>query len=181
MSKGFRNTHPDEVWRQLKLPSKVNTLLDIGCGYGTFLLPAAHIIHGTAIGLDIDGGMVTICKAKADEWGLQNVIVMQGDIADHDTVNSLYRLAHTIDFISLFNILHGEDPLSLLLTAHSLLSAEGKLGVIHWNPHETPRGPSLAIRPTPQQIMTWAYQADFALDHQVDLKPHHFGFVFSKN
>ena len=50
--------HPYEVWRQLKLPSKVNTLLDIGCGYGTFLLPAAHIIHGTAIGLDIDGGMV---------------------------------------------------------------------------------------------------------------------------
>ncbi len=170
----------EEILRKLKVNKDVNTLVDVGCGYGTFLLPASRMISGTAIGIDIDGEMVVSCRMKASREGLHNVIAIQGDVSDDSTVCTLNSYSGKIGYISLFNILHCENPVSLLKATHNLLNANGMIGVIHWKREDTPRGPSMAIRPTPEQVIRWANAAGYIVDVQVDLKPYHFGLVFVK-
>jgi hypothetical protein len=53
--------------------------------------------------------------------------------------------------------------------------------VIHWRSDIlTPRGPSLAIRPTPEQCAAWLVEAGFQAVQAVELEdicPYHFGLV----
>jgi hypothetical protein len=61
------------------------------------------------------------------------------------------------DAVLLFNILHGEEPVRLLTAAARVVKPGGAVQVIHWRyDPATPRGPSLDIRPRPEQIREWA-------------------------
>ncbi|WDL98799.1 class I SAM-dependent methyltransferase [Alicyclobacillus sp. ALC3] len=122
---------PEVILRQLKVDKRVDTFVDVGCGYGTFLLPASRLVSGTAIGIDIDRGMVESCRKKAIRDGHNNIIAIQGDISDDSTTSILKSYSGSIDYISLFNILHCENPASLLKVTHSLLNSDGMIGVIH--------------------------------------------------
>ena len=54
----------------------------------------------------------------------------------------------------LFYILHNENPEILLSEAWRILKPSCKIGIIHWRSDiETPRGPSLSIRPKPEDII----------------------------
>ena len=81
------------------------------------------------------------------------------------------------DAALLFNILHAEEPVALLRAARDVVRPGGLVAVIHWRCDiATPRGPSLAIRPRPEQIMAWATDAGLALDGpSFALPPWHFG------
>jgi SAM-dependent methyltransferase len=62
----------------------------------------------------------------------------------------------------LFNILHIEEPVKLLAEAYRVLTPGGRAAIIHWkHDPQTPRGPSLAIRPKPEQCLEWAEQVGF--------------------
>ena len=67
-----------------------------------------------------------------------------------------------VDAVLLFNILHCEQPVTLLRHARNTLRNGGELLVIHWR-HDiaTPRGPATDIRPRPQQIAGWGSQGRF--------------------
>ena len=85
------------------------------------------------------------------------------------------------DYVMAFNLLHIESPVALLQETYRILKVGGKLGIIHWNyDPSTPRGPSIAIRPKPEQCINWATQAGFNQLAQTDLKPYHYGLLFQK-
>jgi hypothetical protein len=64
----------------------------------------------------------------------------------------------------MFNILHAEDPLSLLKEAYRILRVNAKVGIIHWIYSElTPREPSLKIRPKTEQCIEWLEQGGFQI------------------
>ena len=132
---------PEEVLHKLGLPTAGN-VVDFGCGYGTFTIPAAKITSGTVYALDIDPAMVAATKA-AD---LPNVEVSCRDfIADGTGLR-----CGSVAYAMLFNILHSESPDKLLREAYRVLAPGGKLGIIHWNyDPTTPRGPTMDIRPLP--------------------------------
>ena len=70
----------------------------------------------------------------------------------------------SMDYAMLFNILHAEQPERLLRESHRILVPGGLLGIIHWNyDPTTPRGPSMEIRPRPEQCRDWAEQEGFRL------------------
>ena len=69
----------------------------------------------------------------------------------------------------------------MLGNVYDLLANDGKIGVIHWKYEETPRGPSMEIRPTPETIINWATKIGFTLVKQVELPPYHFGLIFRIN
>ncbi len=170
---------PEQTLVKLGLTGSCCDAGDLGCGYGTFSIPAARIVRGTVYALDIEAEMVEATARKARLAGLNNVRVEGRDFVAHGT-----GLADaSVDYVMLFNILHCEQPEVLLREAYRVLSAGGRLGIMHWNyDPATPRGPSMAIRPRPEQCRDWAERVGFHLyvPRKIDLPPYHYGWVMEK-
>ena len=81
----------------------------------------------------------------------------------------------------LLNILHAEDPQTLLREARRILSPAGTLAVMHWQyDPQTPRGPSMDIRPRPEDCQRRVKAAGFLeIGPIIDLPPWHYGFIAS--
>ena len=176
-----------DMWEKFFSPAKVLTMLGIdnqmgdiaefGCGYGTFTIPAAKIIKGEIHALDIEPDMIRITDEEANRNGLSNVRTV---LRDFMTEGSGLPDG-SVDYVMLFNILHLEKPMVLINEAKRLLREGGKLGIIHWNyDPTTPRGPSMEIRPKPEQCIQWAEKAGFINPIHYDLKPYHYGIVLIK-
>ena len=165
---------PEEVLHKLGLPT-AGDVVDFGCGYGTFTIPAAKITSGTVYALDIDPEMVAVTKAA----GLSNVRVSCRDfVADGTGLPD-----SSVAYVMLFNILHAECPDKLLREAYRVLVPGGKLGIVHWKyDPTTPRGPAMAIRPRPEQCREWAESAAFSLlpPGIIDLPPYHYGMALER-
>lgn len=119
-------------------------------------------------------------KIKLDEHSLKKTFLINGDISHPETTQEISAIMPKADYISLFNILHCEAPAELMKNALKLLKVSGKVGIVHWIQGETPRGPSLAIRPNPETIIQWGIDIGLVLEKQVQLPPYHFGLLFEK-
>jgi SAM-dependent methyltransferase len=174
---GFFN--PEETLKKLGLATDCKGVVDFGCGYGTFTIPAAHIVRSIVYALDIEAEMVAATKAKAEAANLTNVIVRLRDFI----VEGSGLFDGCVEYAMLFNILHAEETSILLREAWRVLVPGGRLGIMHWNyDPSTPRGPNMSIRPRPEQCRDWAEQVGFQLlpPGLIDLPPYHYGFVFER-
>jgi len=152
-------------------------LVEFGCGYGTFSLPAAKRTRGTVTALDIEQVMVELVAERAKADSLSNVRTELRDFLENGTGLPDGSQGHAM----VFNLLHIEDPMALLREACRTLRPGGILSVIHWRSDiETPRGPPLAIRPKPEQCAAWLSMAGFDSVVHVDLgasAPFHYGLL----
>jgi SAM-dependent methyltransferase len=152
-------------------------IVEFGCGYGTFTLPAAQCTDGIVTAFDIEPEMVEYVRKKAAASQLFNIRAELRDFVGNGTglADGSQRYA------MIFNLLHLEHPVQLLREALRTLEPGGTLAVIHWRSDiATPRGPSLSIRPKPAQCAAWMEEAGFAAPTHVDLQrscPYHFGLV----
>ena len=169
---------PAKILDTLGLNSQTVDVAEFGCGYGTFTIPAAKVIKGKIYAMDIEPDMIQITNEEAKKNGLSNV---QTVLRDFITEGSGLQDG-SVDYAMLFNILHLEEPVSLLLEAYRVLKKGGQVGIIHWNyDPSTPRGPSMTIRPKPENCIEWAEKAGFVEPRHFDLEPYHYGIVLSKN
>ncbi len=169
---------PEFVLRQLGLGETVANVAEFGCGYGTFTIGAARLVSGRVHAFDIEPEMISITREKALASNLNNLEFYVCDIvADGTTLPE-----ESVDYVMLFNILHAARPLLLLQEANRILTPTGKIAVMHWNyDPTTPRGPSMQIRPRPEQCQAWATESGFELaESLVDLPPYHYGFIAAK-
>ncbi len=169
---------PEKILKTLEVDNKVRDIADFGSGYGTFTIPAAKIVKGKVYAIDIDSELIETTKKRIDEEGLNNVETMLRDFI----INGSGLKKESVDYAFLFNMLYvNGNPDKLLKEAYRILKPNGKVGIIHWNyDPTTPRGPSMEIRPKPEQIIKWAKNAGFNSPEQHDLKPHHYGIVMEK-
>ncbi len=170
--------HPDEILSELGLKQSCNSVVDFGSGYGTFTIPAAQRIAGTVFAFEIDPDMVNACRKKLADTGIQNVVCQHRDFVTEGTGLP----DETIEYAMMFNILHAENPVDLLREAYRILVPGGNLAAIHWNyDPSTPRGPSMEIRPQPEQMQLWIQAAGFHLSLPwVNLPPFHYGMLGRK-
>src|SRR3989344_8122474 len=165
---------PKMILRTLGIDNSVRDIVDFGCGYGTFTIPVAKFVKGKVYALDIEPEMIEETKRKAEEEKLGNVEVILRDFVSKGS--GLKN--DSVDYVMLFNILHTDKPERLLREAYRILREGGKLGIIHWNyDPTTPRGPSLEIRPKPEQCIEWAKAAGFANPERHNLPPYHYGII----
>jgi ubiquinone/menaquinone biosynthesis C-methylase UbiE len=169
---------PSSMLSRLGLTSETSSAVDLGCGYGTFTIPAARLVEGTVHGFDIEPEMIAATRSKAESAGLTNVQIDLRDFVAEGTGLP----DSSVGFVMLFNILHAEDPERLLREAYRILERGGTAAVMHWvSDRPTPRGPSLDIRPSPADCRKWMTGAGFTIeDDVVDLPPYHFGIVGRK-
>src|ERR1035437_556771 len=101
---------PSAVLAKLGLTTECGDVVDFGCGYGTFTIPAARTVRGVVHALDVDPEMIAVTTGKAQAAGLTNVRTERRDFVADGT--GLPR--DSVGYVMLFNILHCEDPLVLL-------------------------------------------------------------------
>lgn len=188
--KGRESGMPDEAyWGTFFNPSCVVEALDcakssrglveFGCGYGLFTLPVARLVRGPVFALDIEPEMVAATTEKVRREGLANVVVDRRDFVGE----GCGLPDSSVDYAMLFNILHIEDPVGLLREARRVLVPGGKVGIIHWRSDlPTPRGPSLTIRPRPEECRSWGKQAglSFVRGEGLACCPYHYGLLLER-
>jgi ubiquinone/menaquinone biosynthesis C-methylase UbiE len=170
----------ESILSKLQLTSECKDAVEFGCGYGTFTVPAAHIITGNLIAIDIEQEMLDSTKEAASQSHLTNIKCILRDFVKDGTGLP----ENSVDYAMVFNILHYEQPVKLLEEAFRVLRKCGTVGIIHWNyDPETPRGPEMSIRPKPEQCKDWAEQAGFEMSSLgiIDLPPFHYGMALNKN
>jgi len=169
--------NPAKILATLGLNSQTGDMAEFGCGYGTFTIPAAKIIKGKIYALDLEPAMIHSTEEDAKKNELSNVqTILRDFMAEGSGLSD-----GSMDYVMLFNILHLEKPMVLINEAKRILREGGKLGIIHWNyDPKTPRGPSMDIRPKPEQCIRWAESVGFSDTVQYDLKPYHYGIVLKK-
>jgi SAM-dependent methyltransferase len=174
MWEGFFN--PAKILSILCINNQTGDVAEFGCGYGTFTIPAAKVIKGKIYALDIEPDMIRITEEEAKKHGLNNVkTVMRDFMADGSGLPD-----RSMDYVMLFNILHFEKPIELISEAKRILKQGGMLGIIHWNyDPTTPRGPSMDIRPKPEDCIKWAQSVGFNKAVRYDLRPYHYGIVLT--
>lgn len=170
---------PEAILTRLSLTSGCKNAVEFGCGYGTFTIPAARRVRGTVFALDIEPSMLAVAKKRATQQGIENIDFVLRDFITHGTGLP----DGSAGYAMLFNILHHEEPVSLLREAFRNLQDGGLLGVIHWiHDSDTPRGPPLSVRPRPEQCCEWAEAAGFAaIGETFDLPPYHYGLLFRRD
>jgi ubiquinone/menaquinone biosynthesis C-methylase UbiE len=165
------------VARLLGATGEQGNVIEFGCGYGSFTVPAARCTSGLVTALDIEPGMIAVVREKAASLGLHNIRAELRDfVADGAGVDASSQ-AHAM----IFNLLHLAQPVGLLREARRILQDGGVLSVMHWRSDiPTPRGPPLAMRPTPGQCRQWMNDAGFRTIETVDLQdacPFHFEMI----
>ena len=159
---------------RLGVDRTLRSVVEMGCGYGTFTLPVAQRISGILETVDIEPAMIERTRQRAREAGLSNIVCEARDVM----TDGFGGVPESRDACLLFNILHCEDPVRLLTAAAQALQPGGWLLVIHWRyDPATPRGPSLDIRPRPEQILGWAEHTGLLepAGPVLDLPPWHYG------
>ncbi len=150
--------NPRCILERLDCRDSRGDVVEFGCGYGTFTLPAAEMAQGQIHALDIDPKMVEATAQKALEGGLRNIVAVQRDFSAAGSGQP----DESCGYAMLFNILHIEDPVGLLREAFRVLTRGSKAAIIHWRMDvATPRGPSPDIRPSPEACREWGERAGF--------------------
>jgi SAM-dependent methyltransferase len=156
---------------------KRESIAEFGTGYGTFTIPAAKRTSGVVYTFDIEPELVTLVRRRARELGLSNIRVEVRDFVAQGTGLP----SRSIDHAMLYNLLHVEEPVWLLKEAFCILKPARVLSIIHWKYNSTtPRGPSMGIRPRPEQCPAWAEAAGFKFVRDQDLSAcchHHYGML----
>ena len=162
--------NPEKILKTLGLDEQVGDVAEFGCGHGTFTIPAAKIINGKVYTLDIEPEMIHATDDEAKKHFGENIQTILRDFVAHGSGLK----DDSIDYVMFFNILHVENPTGLLREAYRILRDRGRVGIIHWNhDQKTPRGPSINIRPRPEDCIKWAESAGFSKPQRHELRPYH--------
>ena len=123
--------------------------------------------------------MVAATQRKADEAGLPNVVATVRDFA----MKGCGLPNGSTGYARLVNILHIDNPIALLGEASRVLAPGGTAAIIHWRTDiETPRGPSMPIRPSAEQCREWGKQAglEFVRYESLCCCSWHWGLVMRR-
>jgi len=169
----------ERIVSAMGVTSNLKDVAELGCGYGTFTIPVARTISGTLYTFDIEPAMVSRTQQRLRLAGLSNVACRARDVVDE----GFGLPPSSVDAVLLFNILHCENPEALLRQAVDIVRTGGWVLAIHWRyDPDTPRGPSLAIRPKPEDVIGWSGHTGHLLysGPTIDLPPWHYGLRFQR-
>ena len=123
--KGRESGMPDEAYWASFFEAKVvidrllgtvvpGNVIEFGCGYGSFTVPAARRTTGRVIALDIEPEMVACVRQKSATLDLPNIQADVRDFVAQGTGVDSESQAHAM----IFNRLHLEHPVALLREAY---------------------------------------------------------------
>lgn len=170
--------NPTEILEIFKLIDSKYPIADIGCGYGTFTIPLAKQNKINIYAIDINSEYLSNLENISLKYNLPNIITVNEDVFENEL-----HLPEKAGNILLFNILHCDNPNIIIHNILPSLLENGVLNVIHWRSDiETPRGPSLEIRPKQNDIIKMMEPFDFKqVDYFPEISKYHYGISFQRS
>jgi ubiquinone/menaquinone biosynthesis C-methylase UbiE len=115
--------------------SRGQTILDFGCGYGTYTIPAAKIVgaQGRVYALDKDKEALDELMQKAESAGLKNIEIMETSGKLEIELND-----ESIDVVLLFDVFHSfylpqaGDRRRLLTEIYRIMKPRAFLSISVW-------------------------------------------------
>jgi ubiquinone/menaquinone biosynthesis C-methylase UbiE len=138
----------DIILKELTIHSG-QTILDAGCGNGYMSKNFSNLLNNTGKVYALDPDNVAIEKLKEEIKGT-NIEPIKGDITKRTQIEE-----SSIDLIYLSTVFHGfsKDQIDAFQKeAKRLLKPNGKLAVIEIKKENTPFGPPLEIRFSPDEL-----------------------------
>ena len=151
-----------------------HVLIDLGCGSGYFLLPAARRVQ-TAWGLDISPAMLRVARKAAAAAGVRSVRTLR--ICEHciPMPTGIANRALVVD------VLHEMvAPARLLGEIRRVLARDGQLLVIDWNSRPSPHGPPLRERIGRERARGLLARAGFRKITAHHIYKHHYALLAEK-
>ncbi len=171
--------HPKKTLTQIIGWKKGMVLVDIGCGFGTFALPAAEIVgnQGHVYAVDIDKNMVETVKRKARHRGLHNLTAIHGD-GLHSRQIGGKMVPKSADVVLLANVLHGApNKVRFLKSVKQFLITDGTIAILNWILAKTPRGPPMELRPGPEETKEFLVRAGLFNPTYGKVPPYHYAVI----
>jgi SAM-dependent methyltransferase len=167
-----------EIISWLDIPGYSGPVAEIGCGYGTFTIPAAKETGSIVYAFDIEPDMIETANNNVINARLKNVEFILHDVIENGT--GLKN--ESCGLVLLFNILHFNERKVLLEEASRILKPGGAAAIIHWRKDiPTPRGPEVETRPDREVILHSANGVNLHFNgNEKILEPYHWGIKLIK-
>jgi len=162
--------NPDTILRESGLKAG-DTFIDIGCGQGFFLLPAARLVgrSGFVYGVDINTSGIQSIEAAAAKEGIHNLKVVN---AEAEATVFCEGCGDVIFFgIDLHDF---RDPAAVMQNARKMLKPGGRLIDLDWKKAPSPWGPPLEIRFDEARAQQLIKTAGFKIESTRDSGPYHY-------
>lgn len=185
---------PDRYWWENLWPEPQKTLellglksgcsvLDLGCGYGHFTIPAASLVSpAPVVGIEICSPILE--QARQNSGALNNCCWL------NENFLALKNLSlNKFDFVMMHSTFHGlPNPIKLVQDVTTLLKPGSFFSVINWLPIprektiwlDAPRGPKTEVRIHPSELIVTVLSATNKLSFVqfTPLPPYHYGINF---
>lgn len=162
--------NPEAILTEIGLRPGMS-FVDVGCGNGFFILPAAEMVGktGKVIGIDIDSKWLQILQQKALEKSLRNLEIILGRAEETVPVRK------SADVVFYGMVLHDfDDPDKVLANAKIMLKKGGTLADLDWVKEETPVGPPVEIRFNEQKASSIIERHGFKVVSATKSNPYHY-------
>jgi len=162
---------PHEVIRALALAPDAK-VADIGAGTGYFAVRLAHMTpKGRVFAVDTAPDMVRYLSERAQREKLANLAAVQG--APDDA-----RLPEQVDRVLLVDVFHHiAAPAKYFERLRRYLAPGAEVAIIDFT-RDSPMGPPVRERSTPEEVRAALEQAGFQLVRTHDFLPNQFFLVF---
>lgn len=162
----------------LALTEDAGTIVEIGCGYGSFTVPVARKATDQIHAFEIDPEILEVARTNVKRANLSNVHFHLRDVLEQGTGLE----TGSTGMVLLFNILHFDEKKAMLEEASRILKPTGVVAIIHWRKDiETPRGPDVHSRPDKEEILEAVVGLGLYYDgNSRILEPYHWGIQLIK-
>lgn len=173
---GFIN--PSLVVAQTGL-MQAQTVADLGCGNGFYVLPAAQMVgkEGTVYAVDVQDSKLAATISIANQFGYKNVRVVKADLEKP----LLDIPENSCDLVIIGNILHEigqKDP--LIKNVYRILKTGGRVVAVEWKRTATPFGPPLEKRVDQQRLEIMLMGAGLRKEKELQADGYHYAELYEK-
>jgi ubiquinone/menaquinone biosynthesis C-methylase UbiE len=158
---------------------QAQTVADLGCGNGFFVLPAAQMVgkDGMVYAVDVQENKLAATVSIANQFGFKNIRVLKADLE-----KPLLDLEeNSCDLVIVGNILHEirqKDP--LIKNVYRLLKTGGRVVAVEWKRTATPFGPPLEKRVDQQRLEIMLMGAGLRKVKELETDGYHYAELYEK-
>lgn len=156
--------------------------LDMGCGDGYFSIAASHVVgkDGIVYAFDADEESITRLKKEIEYRKLTNIEASVVDIT-----KKLPLADESISLAFMSNVLHGlvenDEAEAAFGEIVRVTRQKGRLAVVEFNKQDSPMGPPLSIRLSPDDVEALARRYGLSSESVQEVGPYHYAIILRKS